>query len=77
MYQRPDSVPFFFQREVACVEKMEFCTGNISFKEFSSLHRKDSIVFAPSDQHGGLLFTEMLLPIGIDIQIPFCVVEDS
>src|SRR5262245_54976560 len=39
-------------------------------------HRKDSIVFASSDQHGGLLFTEILLPIGIDIQIPFCVVED-
>ena len=69
-------IHFFFQREMARVEKMELCTGNISFKEFSSLHRKDSIVFAPSDQRNGLLFMEILLPIGIDIQIPFCVVED-
>jgi hypothetical protein len=61
---------------MARVEKMELCAGNISFKEFSTLHREDSIVFAPSDQRGGLLFTEILLPIGIDIQIPFCVVED-
>src|SRR5215472_9001676 len=28
-------------------------TGNISLIEFSTLHRKGSIVFAPSDQHGG------------------------
>src|SRR6266487_2117604 len=76
MHQRPNPIHFFFQREMARVEKMELCTGNISFKEFSTLHRKDSIVFAPSDQRGGLLFTEILLPIGIDIQIPFCVVED-
>src|SRR5215813_3246854 len=76
MHQRPNPIHFFFQCEMARVEKMEFCTGNISFKEFSPLHRKDSIVFAPSDQRGGLLFTEILLPIGIDIQIPFCVVED-
>ena len=76
MHQRPNLVHFFFQREMARVEKMELCTGNISFKEFSTLHRKDSIVFSPSDQHGGLLFTEILLPIGIGIQIPFCVVED-
>src|SRR5262249_27294536 len=76
MHQRPNPIHFFFQREMARVEKMELCTGNISFVEFSTLHRKDSIVFAPSDQHGGLLFTEILLPIGIDIQIPFCVVED-
>src|SRR6516165_7882242 len=76
MHQRPNPIHFFFQREMARVEKMELCTGNISFKEFSTLHRKDSIVFAPSDQHGGLAFTEILLPIGIDIQIPFCVVED-
>src|SRR5260370_41413736 len=76
MHQRPNPIHFFFQREMARVEKMELCTGNISFKEFSTLHRKDSIVFAPSDQRGGLLFTELLLPIGIDIQIPFCVVED-
>src|SRR5467141_3856669 len=76
MHQRPNPIHFFFQREMARVEKMELCTGNISFIEFSTLHRKDSIVFAPSDQRGGLLFTEILLPIGIDIQIPFCVVED-
>src|SRR5437667_11218957 len=76
MHQRPNPIHFFFQREMARVEKMELCTGNISFIEFSTLHRKDSIVFTPSDQRGGLLFTEILLPIGIDIQIPFCVVED-
>jgi hypothetical protein len=61
---------------MAGVEKMELCSGNISFKEFSILDRKDSIVFAPGDQRRRLLFTEILLPIGIDIQIPFCVVED-
>ena len=76
MHQRPNPIHFFFQREMARVEKMELCTGNISFKEFSALHRKDSIVFAPSDQRGGLLFAEILLPVGKDIQIPFCVVED-
>src|SRR5262245_18904264 len=76
MHQRPNPIHFSFQREMARVEKMELCTGNIPLIEFSTLHRKDSIVFAPSDQHGGLLFTEILLPIGIDIQIPFCVVED-
>ncbi len=53
MHQRPNPIHFFFQREMARVEKMELCTGNISFKEFSTLHRKDSIVFAPSDQRGG------------------------
>src|SRR6201993_825996 len=76
MRQRPNPIHFFFQREMARVEKMELCTGNISFVELSTLHRKDSIVFAPSDQHGGLSFTEILLPIGINIQIPFCVVQD-
>src|SRR5262249_40375835 len=76
MHQRPNPIHFFFQREVARVEKMELCTGNISFKELSTLHGEDSIIFAPSDQHGWLLFTEVLLPIGIDIQIPSCVVED-
>src|SRR6516165_601121 len=45
MHQRPNPIPFFFQREMARVEQMELCTGNISFKEFSTLHRKDSIVF--------------------------------
>jgi hypothetical protein len=53
MHQRPNPIYFFFQREMARVEKMELCAGNIFFKEFSTLHRKDSIVFAPSDQHGG------------------------
>src|SRR4029077_11282687 len=76
MHQRPNPIPFFFQREMARVEKMELRAGNISFKEFSTLHRKDSIVFAPSDQRGGLLFTEIRLPNGIGIQIPFCVGED-
>ena len=76
MHQRSNPIHFFFQREMARVEKMELCTGNIVFKELSTLHREDPIVFAPSDQRGGLLFTEILLPIGIDIQIPFCVVED-
>src|SRR5215831_13664277 len=49
MHQRSNPIHFFFQREMARGEKMELCTGNISFKEFSTLHRKDSIVFAPSD----------------------------
>src|SRR6266576_5180022 len=71
MHQRPNPTHFFFQREMARVEKMELGAGNISFKEFSTLHRKDSIVFAPCDQRGGLLFTEILLPVGKDVQIPF------
>src|SRR5207249_2834729 len=53
MHQRPNPIHFFFQREMARVEKMELCTGNISFIEFSTLHRKDCIVFTPSDQRGG------------------------
>src|SRR5215467_12378423 len=76
MHQRPNPIHFLFQREMARVEKIELCTGNISFIEFSTLHRKDSIVFAPSDQGGGLLSTEILLPVGKDIQILFRVVED-
>src|SRR5215813_9563743 len=76
MHQRPNPISFFFQREMARVEKMQLCAGKISFQEFSTLHRKDSVVFAPSDQRGGLLFTEIRLPTGIGIQIPFCVVED-
>ena len=76
MHQRPNPIPFFFQREMARIEKMELCAGNISFKEFSTLHREDSIVFASRDQRRGLMFTEIRLPIGIDIQIPLCVVED-
>ena len=76
MHQRPNPIHFLFQREMARVKKMELCVGELSFIELSALHRKDSIIFAPGDQHGGLLFTEILLPFGIDIQIPFCVVED-
>ena len=76
MHQRPNPIPFFFQREMTRIKKIELRAGDISFKEFSTLHREDSVVFAPSDQRGRLLFTEKLLPIGKDIQIPFCVVED-
>src|SRR5437879_10898637 len=36
MHQRPNPIHFFFQREMARVEKMELCTGNISFIEFST-----------------------------------------
>src|SRR5438046_2086316 len=53
---------------MARLEKIELCARNISFKEFSTLHREDSIVFAPSDQRGGLLFTEVLMPIGENIK---------
>src|SRR6202007_2925121 len=76
MHQRPNPIHFFFQCEMARVEKMELCTGNISFKEFSTLHRKDSIVFAPSDERRGLMFTEVLLPIVENIQISLRLVED-
>src|ERR1700757_3425622 len=76
MHQRPNPIHFFFQREMARVEKMELCTGNISFIEFSTLHRKDSIVFAPRNQRRGLMFTEVLLPIVENIQISLRVVED-
>src|SRR3954462_4608610 len=75
-HQRPNPIHFFFQREMARVKKMELGVGKLSFIELSALDRKDSIVFAPSDQRRRLLFTEILLPIGIGIQIPFCVVED-
>ena len=75
-HQRPNPIHFFFQREMARVEKMELCAGNISFKEFSTLHREDSIVFAPRDQRRGLMFTEVLLPIVENIQISLRVVED-
>src|SRR5262249_42709464 len=60
MHQRPNPIHFFFQREMARVERMGLCTGNISFIEFSTLHRKDSIVFTPSDQRGRLLFGDMV-----------------
>src|SRR5499425_764126 len=76
MHQRPDPIHFFFQREMTRVEKMELCTGNISFIEFSTLHREDSIVFAPRDQRRGLMFTEVLLPIVENIQISLRIVED-
>ena len=76
MHQRPNPIYFFFQREMARVEKMELCTGNISFKEFSTLLRKDSIVLAPRDQRRGLMLTEVLLPLGVNIQISLRVVED-
>src|SRR5262249_18507452 len=48
MHQRTNPIHFFFQREMASIEKMELCAGKLSFIEFSTLHRKDSIVFAPS-----------------------------
>src|ERR1700758_2205848 len=76
MHQRPNPIHFLFQREMARVEKMELCAGKLPFIELSALDRKDSIIFAPGDQHGRLLFAEILLPIGISIQIPFGVVED-
>jgi hypothetical protein len=76
MHQRPNPIPFFFQREMACVEKMELRAGNISLKEFSTLHREDSIVLAPRDQRRGLMFAEVLLPIVENIQISLRVVED-
>src|SRR5207253_8074242 len=76
MHQRPNPIHFFFQREMARVEKMELCTGNISFKEFSTLRREDSIVFAPRDQRRGLMFTEIVLPIVENIQISLRIVED-
>jgi hypothetical protein len=76
MHQRPNLIHFFFQRKMARIEKMELCVGKISFIELSTLDREDSIIFTPGDQHGGLLFTEIRLPFGIGIQIPFCVVED-
>ena len=76
MHQRPNPIHFFLQREMARVEKMELGTGDISFEEFSTLHRKDSVVFAPSDQRGGPSFTEIFLPVGKDIQVPLCVVQN-
>ena len=71
MHQRPNPIHFFFQREMARVKKMELCVGKLPFIELSALDRKDSIIFAPGDQHGRLLFAEILLPIGIRIQILF------
>src|SRR5262252_3053280 len=62
---------------MARIEKMELCARNISFQEFSALHREDSIVFAPRDQRRGLMFTEVLLPIVENIQISLRIVEDG
>src|SRR5215475_8266186 len=76
MYQRRNPIHFFFQREMARIEKMELCAGNISFEELSTLHREDSIVFAPRDQRRGLMFTEVLLPLVVNVQISLRVVED-
>src|ERR1700749_771254 len=76
MHQPPNPIHFFFQREMARVKKMELCVGKLPFVEVSALDSKDSIIFAPCDQHGRLLFAEILLPNGIGIQIPFDVVED-
>src|SRR5215831_14860095 len=58
MHQRPNLIYFFFQREMARIEKMELCAGDISFQEFSVFYCEDSIVLAPRDQSGGLMFTE-------------------
>src|SRR5215469_216509 len=76
MHQRPNLIHFFFQREMSCIKKMKLGPGNISFQEFSSLDREDSIVFAPRDQRRGLMFTEVLLPIVENIQISLRIVED-
>src|SRR5215472_12739115 len=76
MHQRPNPIHFFFQREMAGIEKMELCAGNISFQEFSTLHREDPIVLAPRDQRRGLMFTEVQLPIVESIQISLRIVED-
>jgi len=76
MDQRPNASHFFFQREMARVEEMEICPGNLSFQEFGALHGEDHIVFSPSDQRRGLVSTEVLLPIIKDIQISFGVVEE-
>ena len=53
MHQRPNPIHFFFQREMARIEKMELCVGDISFQQFSTLHGEDSVVLAPRDQPGG------------------------
>ena len=37
MHQRPNPIHFFFQREMARVEKMELCVGKLSFIELSAL----------------------------------------
>jgi hypothetical protein len=63
MHQRPNPIHFFFQREMARIEKMELCAGDISFQEVSTLHREDSIVFAPRDQRRGLMFADEVVPV--------------
>jgi len=47
MHQRPDLIYFFFQREMARIEKMELCVGKLSFIELSALDGEDAVVFAP------------------------------
>src|SRR5215470_17689685 len=61
---------------MARVEKMEFRVGKLSLIELSALQREDSVVFAPSDQHGWLVSSEICLPTGVGSQIAFCVVEN-
>ena len=61
MHQRPNPIHFLFQREVSRVEKMELCVGKFSLIELSPVDRKDSVIFAPGDQHGRLLFAEILV----------------
>jgi hypothetical protein len=62
MHQRPNPIRFFFQREMARVEKMELCAGNISFQEFSTLHRKDSRRFAKTNGWGFFNFGHHVMP---------------
>ncbi len=61
---------------MARIEKMELRAGNISFDELSTLHREDSIVSSPRDQRRRPMFTEVHLPILVNIQISLRVVED-
>src|SRR5678815_5907465 len=45
MHQRPNPIHFFFQCEMACVEKMELCVGKLSFNPRSPHGRTRMIVF--------------------------------
>jgi len=38
MHQRPNPIHFFFQREMASIEKMELGARYTFFKEFSTLN---------------------------------------
>jgi hypothetical protein len=42
------------------VKEMELWIWKLSFLELSALDRKDLIIFSPSDQHGQLVFAEIL-----------------